>query len=146
MAYAINSVIGRVRCKRITHSPFTSALRVLCPDAEFEFLYTTFVDFATLLFAFGLKLELLSLWRPRKCCLRFRMDRSIEVLQPISRRCHCLETSVFVNGPSLRPQQETMQSDVIGNIRSKPISVYFFDSTDVSYALRAPLRHLFCFR
>ena len=77
-----NSVIGRVRCKRITHSPFTSALRVLCPDAEFEFLYTTFVDFATSLFAVGLKLELLFLWRYRMWCLRFRVDRSIEVLQP----------------------------------------------------------------
>lgn len=32
------ATIGRVRCKRITHSPFTSALRVLCPDAEFVFL------------------------------------------------------------------------------------------------------------
>ena len=32
------AIIGRVRCKRITHSPFTSALRVLCPDAEFVFL------------------------------------------------------------------------------------------------------------
>jgi hypothetical protein len=34
----IQLFIGRVRCKRITHSPFTSALRVLCPDAEFVFL------------------------------------------------------------------------------------------------------------
>jgi hypothetical protein len=34
-------IIGRVRCKRITHSPFTSALRVLCPECRVRISFST---------------------------------------------------------------------------------------------------------